>query len=144
DDLDEEIREMEKEQRNERKRDMEVPAFSELGLVCKECGKVYANTDSLRKHKARVHEKRYAEAARSKRYACTEEGCEKAFTTPGALQDHLNRHNGVAAHACDHCDKSFSTRAYYARHLSKYHQISIKSLDGVKEFMAAVGKSKKK
>ncbi|GMR35934.1 hypothetical protein PMAYCL1PPCAC_06129, partial [Pristionchus mayeri] len=54
-----------------------------------------------------------------KSYVCTEEGCEKVFKIPGALQDHVNGHTGIAAHECDHCDKNFTTRVYYARDLSK-------------------------
>ncbi|GMT13895.1 hypothetical protein PFISCL1PPCAC_5192, partial [Pristionchus fissidentatus] len=137
DDLDEEIREIEEQRKRERRRANEVPAFSELGLVCGECEKVYANADSLRKHKARVHEKRYSETVREKRFACTEEGCDKRFKTPGALKDHVNGHKGEPGYECSHCEKSFATRASYARHLLRLHQISIKSLTSLQDFVTS-------
>lgn len=64
-------------------------------LKCPSCTKVFWNRYSLNKHVARVHEKRYKEYERKKNYACTYDGCEKAYTTPGLLRDHETTHTGL-------------------------------------------------
>lgn len=48
------------------------------------------------RHIARVHEKRYASDFKPRKaiYNCEMELCNAVFQTPGALNDHLNKHKG--------------------------------------------------
>ncbi|KAI1728573.1 SEFIR domain-containing protein [Ditylenchus destructor] len=98
-------------------------------LKCDTCGKTQQSKQSLVRHFRRVHEKSYSESPRTKKYPCTETGCNKTFKTPGSFQDHLNRHKGEYPYECEHCAKKFFARAQYVRHLRKYHAMSIKSIN---------------
>lgn len=63
---------------------------------CLQCSQKFNNRRQLIRHNARVHEKRYAENNKPKTsaYKCEIELCNAIFQTPGALNDHLNKHNG--------------------------------------------------
>lgn len=114
-------------------------------LPCPTCGKKFWTQYYLKKHVARVHEKRYKVYVRVKKYACKYKGCGKAYTTPGKLKDHETVHTGNLLNEnlcfkvfigerpfdCGQCKKSFSGRATFANHLRREHQISIKDLEKI-------------
>ena len=93
--------------------------------MCEQCQKFFRTKRHLTKHIAAVHEKRYKTTPRKKKYPCTVENCEKSFTTPGLLKDHLNWHNGNFEFKCQQCGDEFFARSRYAVHLKKYHLQSI-------------------
>ncbi|KAL3101161.1 hypothetical protein niasHS_001621 [Heterodera schachtii] len=95
---------------------------------CANCGQRKPTREALRRHIARVHEKRYMEPKREKRHHCEWEGCGKSFTTRGKLEDHVNGHTGNCPFSCDHCTRNFVTRAEFLRHLRKYHAVSIRQM----------------
>lgn len=105
------------------------------GLQCGLCGKSYRNSSLLRKHIRSVHDKAYSKYRRARKHVCDWEGCQKSFTTPGLLDDHINYHKGVTPYRCNACDRSFFARARFAVHLSKYHKTSIRDYSSVSELL---------
>uniref|UniRef100_A0A183C6C8 C2H2-type domain-containing protein n=1 Tax=Globodera pallida TaxID=36090 RepID=A0A183C6C8_GLOPA len=95
---------------------------------CAKCGQRKATRETLRRHIARVHDKRYTEPKREKRHRCEWPGCEKSFTTQGRLEDHVNGHTGKCPFNCEHCNRNFAARAEFVRHLRKYHATSIRQM----------------
>jgi len=100
-------------------------AASFKGFMCEKCEKFFKTKRLLTRHIAAVHEKRYHNAPRKKKYACSVGDCTKSFTTPGLLKDHLNWHNGNFEYKCHQCGDEFFARNRYAVHLKKYHLQSI-------------------
>jgi uncharacterized C2H2 Zn-finger protein len=114
-----------------------------IQLPCPTCSKLFWTRAKLNRHIIRVHEKRYTEKKREKKYKCTFEGCGKAYTTPGKLRDHSTSHTGnfsILYHIlcgflgekpfeCGRCDKKFGGRELFGRHLRDYHAISIKDVE---------------
>ncbi|VDP14401.1 unnamed protein product [Heligmosomoides polygyrus] len=82
-----------------------------------------------------VHDKAYSKYRRARKHVCDWEGCQKSFTTPGLLDDHINYHKGVTPYRCNACDRSFFARARFAVHLSKYHKTSIRDYSSVSELL---------
>lgn len=80
---------------------MEAENVDATRLKCPSCLKFFWTRYALNKHVARVHEKRYKKDVREKKYVCTSEGCEKAYTTPGKLKDHETKHTGNYFHLID-------------------------------------------
>ncbi|WKX94305.1 hypothetical protein Q1695_011506 [Nippostrongylus brasiliensis] len=120
----------------------EVPSFAKLtgggiGLQCGFCGKNYRTSYLLKKHVKRVHDKAYAQYRRMRKHACSWEGCNKSFATPGLLEDHLNCHKGITPYCCKSCEVSFAARARFAVHLSKYHNMSIRDYTNVSELLSS-------
>ncbi|KAE9551568.1 hypothetical protein FO519_005212 [Halicephalobus sp. NKZ332] len=103
----------------------ESTASSFKGFACEKCQKFFRTRRYLTKHIGAVHEKRYNIVPRKKKYPCTVENCEKSFTTPGLLKDHLNWHNGNFEYKCHQCGDEFFARNRFAVHLKKYHLLSI-------------------
>ncbi|KAK6039341.1 zinc finger, C2H2 type [Cooperia oncophora] len=117
----------------------EKPSFGKLkgngvGMQCALCGKYYRNPYLLKRHIRSVHDKAYSQYRRTRKNVCSWEGCEKAFTTPGLLEDHMNYHKGITPYRCNSCDMSFAARARFAVHLSKYHRMSIRDYTSMAAF----------
>ncbi|KAK6053768.1 zinc finger, C2H2 type [Cooperia oncophora] len=119
----------------------EKPSFGKLkgngvGMQCALCGKYYRNPYLLKRHIRSVHDKAYSQYRRTRKNVCSWEGCEKAFTTPGLLEDHMNYHKGITPYRCNSCDMSFAARARFAVHLSKYHRMSIRDYTSMAGLLA--------
>lgn len=61
---------------------------------CDICGIERISRLSLHRHIARVHEKRYTEKKKEKKFVCTEPDCKKSFISLSILEGHLNTHRG--------------------------------------------------
>ena len=70
-------------------------AETSRALQCSQCVKSFATQRELKRHTARVHEKRFATYERVRVYNCEYDGCEKSFPTPGLLRDHETAHTGL-------------------------------------------------
>lgn len=142
-------------------RNMHHEKFSDLSFVnpsatlgqfaCPTCGKASRDRETLRKHVNRVHQKSYAEKARTKKHTCNWPGCGKAFTATSKLDDHMNSHTGMQyctvidylqnnslhiiihsgdrPYECEHCNKTYTSKHEFSRHLKKYHKTNIKLLN---------------
>ncbi|CAG9792650.1 unnamed protein product [Diatraea saccharalis] len=51
---------------------------------------------------------------RSKRHVCTT--CDKRFSSPGKLTQHILSHTGELPFSCEHCDKKFNSKFKLVRH----------------------------
>ncbi|KAK5975862.1 hypothetical protein GCK32_005763 [Trichostrongylus colubriformis] len=112
------------------------PKGNGVGMQCDLCGKRYRSPYLLKKHIRSVHDKAYSHYRRTRKNVCNWEGCEKAFTTAGLLEDHLNYHKGIKPYRCNSCDIAFAARARFAVHLSKYHRMSIRDYTSMADFLA--------
>lgn len=60
---------------------------------------------------------------RPKIHPCTHPGCDKSFSRPVHLRNHMNSHTGERPHACSEegCDKAFLKREHLIRHIQEKH-----------------------
>lgn len=60
---------------------------------------------------------------RCKRYLCTYDGCEKSFTRPCRLEEHVRSHTNERPFACeeDGCGKRFLRAAHLRQHIKSAH-----------------------
>ncbi|KAA8895652.1 hypothetical protein FN846DRAFT_968651 [Sphaerosporella brunnea] len=69
--------------------------------------------------------KRAPSKPRTKKYDCTHEGCDKSFTRPCRLEEHMRSHSGERIYKCDqdpeHCDKSFLRESHLKAHIKAIH-----------------------
>ncbi|CAD5216111.1 unnamed protein product [Bursaphelenchus xylophilus] len=108
---------------------------------CGSCSKSFSTQIQLKRHVARVHDKRYTEKPRDKQHKCNVDGCSKSFRTPGALDDHMNTHSDDRPFECQRCDKAFHGRASLAVHLRRYHLVSIKDFAKTIKFLRSESES---
>uniref|UniRef100_A0A914WX15 C2H2-type domain-containing protein n=1 Tax=Plectus sambesii TaxID=2011161 RepID=A0A914WX15_9BILA len=101
-----------------------------LPFQCERCQKRFRTRRNATKHFARAHaEKQPEKIARPRKFVCSRANCGKTFTTPQALDDHINSHEGVSPWLCNFCKRCFAARARLAVHLRKYHLISIQEVN---------------
>ncbi len=105
-----------KEKIEKNKKPRKAPVYNrEDGPQCNVCLRLFSKNETLRNHKARIHE-----GKTSKDYECPK--CHKKFTKKG----HLNRHDKTVHlklrdHVCDVCGRAFGLNAHLQKHIRMRH-----------------------
>ncbi|KAK4047402.1 hypothetical protein OIV83_005449 [Microbotryomycetes sp. JL201] len=66
---------------------------------------------------------------RIKKFKCTFDGCDKAYTRPVRLEEHLRSHTGERPFACSQCDASFQRDSHLKAHQRTHLPASAKSYE---------------
>lgn len=82
----------------------------EKPYLCDICGKSFAYTGAVAKHKVFCHSSEYPHECRL---------CDKKFKLERLLKEHMTTHTGIGEHECDGCKKVFTTSTTLKNHKPK-------------------------
>lgn len=85
---------------------------AKLNLACEICGQPAPNYDAMNEHKRVVH-------VLVRPHPCTM--CDRTFSKPRYLREHMATHTGIDLYFCDYCPASFKCRPSFYAHRKKNH-----------------------
>ena len=94
-----------------------------LVYKCDKCGFLGSNSNSLLRHKIKVHQIIGEQDGVAGKFKCFHDQCEKEFTIKRNLERHLRTsHEGQKNWECHMCDQKFAEKQTLQRHIVNKHR----------------------
>ena len=99
--------------------DIKLESISKIltALQCSNCEKVFKSKSSLRDHEIRNH------GRKGEIFKCDFESCEKDFTNPALLRNHLRTHTDERPFSCSYCNCNFKAKFHMENHSKRHTKI---------------------